>query len=41
MTEISVPLHSRRRDRVHKVQKLQHIVPATGLLMDAMQVLSS
>ena len=40
-TELSVPLHSRRRNRLLVVQKAQHLIPAAGLLFSGIQSLQS
>ncbi|HEY1911454.1 MAG TPA: hypothetical protein VGG73_11070 [Vicinamibacterales bacterium] len=39
--EIVVPLHSRRRDRLELLQKLQDVIPAAGLIGVAWQALTS
>jgi hypothetical protein len=40
-TDIVVPLHSRRQKRVLVVQKMQHLIPAAGLLVGGAQSLAA
>jgi hypothetical protein len=39
--DVIVPLHSRRRQRLGLGQKLQHVIPAAGLLFGGIQSLTS
>jgi hypothetical protein len=41
METITVPLRSRRRDRAMLFQKLQHVIPASGLLLVGVQRLQA